>query len=107
SWTLKADLVAEYICRLLEHMDARGLAVFVAKPPDPSAPTAPIIDLESGYVLRALERLPKQGAHAPWRLHQNYIRDIRLLRHGSVEDAMEFRAHESAAAPATVALAAA
>jgi len=107
SWTLKADLVGEYLCRLLNYMDERGLAVFVPQPPDPSSPVEPIMDLKAGYVLRAIEQLPKQGVHAPWRLHQNYVKDIRLLRHGPIDDAMEFRARTGAAEqPATVALAA-
>jgi monooxygenase len=90
SWTLKADLTGHYVCRLLRHMDERGYAVAVPQPPDPSLPTEPFIDLKSGYVLRSLHELPRQGAVVPWRLHQNYLRDIRLLRHGPVDDAMEF-----------------
>jgi monooxygenase len=90
SWTLKADLVAHYVCRLLRHMDTHGYAIATAQPPDPSVPTEPFIDLKSGYVLRSLDELPKQGAVAPWRLRQNYFRDIRLLRHGPIDDSMEF-----------------
>ena len=86
SWTLKADLVAEYVCRLLNHMSAHGYTQCTPRAPDPSTPTAPFLDLKSGYVLRALEELPKQGSRAPWRLHQNYALDIRLLRHGPLED---------------------
>ena len=47
------------------------------------------MDLKSGYVMRAVDSLPKQGATIPWRLHQNYIRDIRMLRHGPVADEMD------------------
>lgn len=87
SWTLKCDLVAEYVCRLLNHMDARGYAVATPREPDPGEPRQPFIDnLNSGYILRALDRLPKQGARPPWRLHQNYMRDVVLLRRGPVED---------------------
>jgi cation diffusion facilitator CzcD-associated flavoprotein CzcO len=83
SWTLKADLVARYTCRLLRHMGARGLA---------AEPRTQLLDLASGYVLRALDQLPKQISRAPWRLYQSYPRDVLLLRRGSVEDeAMEFR----------------
>jgi monooxygenase len=92
SWTLKADLVARYTCRLLRHMGARGLDVCVAREPDASEPRTQLLELSSGYVLRALGSLPRQGARAPWRLHQSYPRDVLLLRRGSVEDeAMEFR----------------
>jgi monooxygenase len=90
SWTLKADLVAEYVCRLLRHMDERGFRVCTPQRPDPSLPIEPILDLKAGYVLRSLEKLPKQGTSAPWRLHQNYFRDLRLLRHGRLDDAMQF-----------------
>ena len=90
SWTLKCDLVAQYICRLLAHMDRNGYATATPQPPDPSLPTDPIIDLRSGYVMRSIDQLPKQGASLPWRLHQNYFRDIRLLKRGPVDDRMAF-----------------
>ncbi len=86
SWTLKADLCAEYVCRLLNHMDANGYRVVTPRGPDPSQPTQPFLDLRSGYVLRSLDALPKQGDRTPWRLHQNYARDILLLRRGPIED---------------------
>jgi cation diffusion facilitator CzcD-associated flavoprotein CzcO len=86
SWTLKADLCAHYVCRLLKHMDAHGYASCTPRAPDPSLPTDPFIDLMSGYVLRSIDQLPKQGPRAPWRLHQNYVRDIALLRRGPLED---------------------
>ncbi|HEV7773872.1 MAG TPA: NAD(P)/FAD-dependent oxidoreductase [Conexibacter sp.] len=86
SWTLKADLCAEYVCRLLNHMDANGYRVVTPLGPDPSSPTEPFLDLKSGYVLRSLDALPKQGERTPWRLHQNYARDILLMRRGPMED---------------------
>ena len=86
SWTLKADLTAEYVCRLLAAMEARGMRQATPLPPDPSAPTEPFIDFSSGYVTRAAADLPRQGATLPWRLHQSYVRDIVLLRHGRIED---------------------
>jgi monooxygenase len=93
SWTLKCDLVSEHFCRILNHMDANGLRVFTPRPPDPSMPRMPIIDLQSGYVLRSIDSLPRQGARTPWRLHQNYARDIRMLRRGPVVDeGLEFSA---------------
>ncbi|MBV9164303.1 MAG: NAD(P)/FAD-dependent oxidoreductase [Pseudonocardiales bacterium] len=85
SWTLKADLVSEYVCRLLNHMDQRGYQVCTPLAPD-TPQREPIIDLQSGYVLRSVAVLPKQGPTAPWRLHQNYPRDVLLMRHGSLED---------------------
>ena len=77
SWTLKCDLIAHYVCRLLNHMDERGYAIANPKPPDPSLPTEPFLDFNSGYVLRSIDKLPKQGATSPWRLHQNWFRDVR------------------------------
>ncbi len=93
SWTLKADLVAEYVCRVLTHMDANGVSICTPQPPGPSHQTEPIIDLKSGYVLRSIDKLPKQGESAPWRLHQNYVKDVRLLKRGRIDDAMEFSVH--------------
>jgi cation diffusion facilitator CzcD-associated flavoprotein CzcO len=86
SWTLKADLAATYVCRLLNYMERHGYAVACAEPPDPSLPTQPWLDLTSGYVLRSLDSLPRQGQHAPWRLYHNYILDLLMLRYGSVRD---------------------
>ncbi len=86
SWTLKCDLVSEYVCRLLNHMDARGYDRCTPNEPGPEEPRTPIIDFQSGYVLRVVDQLPKQGARAPWRLHQNYFKDIRMFRHPSLED---------------------
>src|SRR4051794_31595437 len=90
SWTLKADLVAGYVCRLLNYMDERGYAVCTPQGPDPSLATEPFLDLTSGYVLRSIAQFPKQGAEAPWRLHQNWFRDIRALGRGPVDDSIEF-----------------
>jgi monooxygenase len=92
SFTLKTDLVAEYVCRLFKHMDAHGYRVATPREPDPSIPREPFIDLTAGYVLRSLDQLPKQAARAPWRLHQNYARDVALLKRGPVDDEMDFAA---------------
>lgn len=90
SWTLKADLVAEHVCRVLRHMDKQQAAICRPQAPDPALPTEPIIDLKAGYVMRSIDSLPRQGTGAPWRLHQNYVRDVALLKHGRIDDAMEF-----------------
>jgi monooxygenase len=90
SWTLKCDLVAQYVSRLLNHMDAHGHAICTPQPPDKSLPTEPFIDFNSGYVLRYIDQLPRQGATSPWRLHQNWFKDVRLLKRGPVDDSMEF-----------------
>jgi cation diffusion facilitator CzcD-associated flavoprotein CzcO len=91
SWTLKCDLTCEYVCRLLNHMHARGYTQCVPRRRDPSVTEQPIIDFSSGYVQRSIDKFPKQGSKAPWRLHQNYALDTLNLRFGSVADsAMEF-----------------
>ncbi|HEX4807216.1 MAG TPA: NAD(P)/FAD-dependent oxidoreductase [Conexibacter sp.] len=106
SWTLKADLAASWVCRLLNHMDRCGYAVVTPRRPDPGAPTHPFIDLRSGYVLRSLDQLPKQGDRTPWRLHQNYPRDVMLLKRGPIDDgALDFARAPVAATPPTEPLA--
>jgi cation diffusion facilitator CzcD-associated flavoprotein CzcO len=85
SWTLRSDLVGEYVCRLLHHIDQRGYQVCTPLEPD-TPQREPIIGLQSGYVLRSAPALPKQGSAAPWRQPQNYPRDVLLMRHGSLED---------------------
>jgi cation diffusion facilitator CzcD-associated flavoprotein CzcO len=102
SWTLKCDLVSQYVCRLLNHMDERGYRVAMPVEPDPSLEREPFIDLKSGYVLRAVDGLPKQGPRPPWRLYQNYPRDIQMIRRGPLEDeGIEFSAGRAAVEPAT------
>jgi cation diffusion facilitator CzcD-associated flavoprotein CzcO len=107
SWTLKADLTCQYVCRLLNHMDANGFEVVKPVNRDPSVGHEPFIDFNSGYVLRAIEKFPKQGTKAPWKLYQNYPRDILLLRHGSLEDeAIEFSRRGAASEAASEPIAA-
>jgi cation diffusion facilitator CzcD-associated flavoprotein CzcO len=86
SWTLKADLIASFVCRLINYMDERGYTRCLPLAPDPAQPRGPFLDLTSGYVTRALDLLPKQGARQPWRLHQNYARDVMMLRLRPIED---------------------
>jgi cation diffusion facilitator CzcD-associated flavoprotein CzcO len=95
SWTLKADLVSEYVCRLLGHMRARGYDVGVPER-DPDVAEQPFMDFASGYVQRSLHLLPKQGDRAPWRLRQNYLRDVVTIRRGGIEDGtLRFSTHGS------------
>ena len=86
SWTLKADLISGYVCRLLRHMDAVGMRQCTPRIDDPTMAYAPFVDFSSGYFRRSADRLPRQGTRRPWKLHQNYPLDIALLRFGSVED---------------------
>jgi monooxygenase len=84
SWTLKADLTSEYLCRILEHMEKTGNSIVIADATSAKAVES-FVDFSSGYFQRSQQLLPKQGAALPWRLHQNYMKDIRLLRHGPIE----------------------
>ena len=106
SWTLKCDLTCEYVCRLLNHMDEAGLRQCTPHNRDPRVSERPFIDFSSGYVLRSIDKFPKQGSKAPWKLHQNYPMDILNLRFGSVDDGvMEFSNSASkVAAPELVAV---
>ena len=86
SWTLKADLTGEYVCRLLNHMDEHGYAYCTPRNLDPSITPEPMIDFSSGYVQRSIAKFPKQGSRRPWRLYQNYALDIVSLRFGRIDD---------------------
>ena len=85
SWTLKADLVADYVSRLLGRMRSTGLRK-VEVERDPSVAEAPLLGLEAGYVQRSVDQLPKQGAAAPWKVVQNYLYDMRALRSSDLDD---------------------
>jgi len=86
SWTLKADLVAEYVCRLLNRMDELGERQMVPERRDPEVEEQPFLDFQAGYVMRSLHEFPKQGSKPPWRLNQNYPIDLVALRHGEIDD---------------------
>ncbi len=94
SWTLKCDLTSAYVCRLLNHMDKKGYAQARPQLDWADIEVAPLLDFSSGYVVRKLDELPKQGTVTPWRLHQNYLLDIMMLRMGRVTDGMKFSGTE-------------
>lgn len=85
SWTLRSDLVARYVCRLLDFMAEIGAAACTPTTPSSSA-RGPMLDLTSGYVTRGRDLMPKTSDEDPWQLHHHYLRDLRLLRHGPVAD---------------------
>ena len=86
SWTLRADLTCEYVCRLINLMDKKGVACCVPID-DPSAyGNDDLIDFTSGYVQRGLHLMPKQGNKAPWKNYQNYLKDIFAVRLFSIKD---------------------
>ena len=86
SWTLKADLIGQYVCRILNLMDAKGQRIVIAHNDDPDMPVESFVDFSSGYFQRVIDQLPKQGARKPWKLYQNYAKDLLALRYGQVED---------------------
>lgn len=86
SWTLKADLTADYVCRLLNYMRDNGKKMAVPRVPPEGVEEEPMLDLTAGYVQRAMDKFPRQGRQVPWKLHQNYIRDFINLRLRSLTD---------------------
>jgi monooxygenase len=89
SWTLRADLTSEYVCRLINHMDAKGVRQVTPRlrDSDRNMPARPWIDdFSSGYMQRVMDRFPKQGNRLPWINPQNYTRDKQMIRHGELED---------------------
>ena len=86
SWTLRADLVARWVCRLLKHMERRGAAQVTPVVQDASMAELPLLDLTSGYVQRAAGQFPKQGTNNPWNLRQNYVVERFTLGMGSLDD---------------------
>ena len=86
SWTLKADLTAEYVCRLINHMDATKTTACRPIMHGANPKAAPWLDFTSGYVTRAMDKFPKQGDVAPWKVHQNYALDLMAFRFGKLDD---------------------
>jgi len=104
SWTLRADLTSEYVCRLLNHMDSVGAhqATPRLRATDTNMPPRPWIDqFSSGYMQRMMHRFPKQGDREPWINPQNYSRDKKMIRFGDLEDgALQFEKRAPAKRPA-------
>ncbi len=86
SWTLKADLIAQYVCRLMKHMDKTGTHIAVPERKDPNIKTGSLLEMSSNYVTRAEAYMPKGADRAPWKLYQNYALDMDQLRNGKLED---------------------
>ncbi|MEM9011838.1 MAG: NAD(P)/FAD-dependent oxidoreductase [Pseudomonadota bacterium] len=90
SWTLKCELVCEYVMRLLAHMDEQGLDYAVPRRPGAEMGRRTTFELSSGYLERARHLIPSQTDRGPWKQNQNYLKDLRLLRYGPVDDEMVF-----------------
>jgi monooxygenase len=96
SWTLKADLVSEYVVRLLRYMDTHGLDQGVPVNDDPTVTERPLLDFQAGYVLRSIDEFPRSGSRVPWQLGMSYAHDVLKLRYGRINDgAMRFSGHQN------------
>lgn len=98
SWTLKCDLTSGYVCRLINHMDKFQYNYCMPHTDDTSIERVPFVDFSSGYIQRAIDKFPKQGSKAPWKLYQNYVLDIFSLKLGSVQDQSMIFARKNAEA---------
>lgn len=89
SWTLRADLTCEYVCRLLNHMDKTGTDICTPRlrESDADMPERPWIDnFSAGYMQRVMHRFPKQGDREPWINPQNFKRDKKMFRESPLDD---------------------
>ena len=86
SWTLKVDLVGDYLCRLIAHMDGHGYDTCVPVNDDAAMPRRPLLDFGAGYVQRAAGNLPQQGTRGPWTVTMSYRDDLKRLRDGEIDD---------------------
>jgi monooxygenase len=87
SWTLKTDIVADYVCRLIKTMDAKGAKIANPHLNEPDMPRMPFVeDFSSGYFARSFDKLPKNGTHAPWQVLQNYAAEKKILTKDPVDD---------------------
>ena len=86
SWTLRADLTCEYVCRLISLMDKKGVDCCAPRNDQSAYGDDDLIDFTSGYVQRGLHLMPKQGNKAPWKNYQNYLKDIFAVRLFSIKD---------------------
>ncbi len=92
SWTLKSDLTGEYLCRLIKHMDKKKYDIAVPRQHEKAFGTKPYLDFQAGYILRALDDLPKQGEKEPWLTTQDYLYDRKVIQNSPIEDGvLEFK----------------
>jgi monooxygenase len=103
SWTLKADLICNYVCRLLNFMESKGVRQVTPRPVDETAAAPFVENFSSGYIQRALASWPKQGHKKPWRVYQNYFRDTLTLKWKRVDDeGLEFSNPVASVVPKTL-----
>jgi cyclohexanone monooxygenase len=95
SWTLKVDIAADYICRLINYMDKNGYDQVIAQGDQTELMEDTVMgSLSSGYIARAADVMPKQGKHAPWNVTNNYLADRKVLKNAKFEDSvLKFQKH--------------
>ena len=103
SWTLKVDLIAEYLCRVIDHMNRFGFEVCQPVNDDPDMPTRPLLDFQAGYVQRVINDFPREGDREPWALKMNFLYDRKQLRKTPIEDGLLQFSRAGAKAPSAVA----
>lgn len=86
SWTLKCDLSLQFVTKVLRHMAAHNYDVVTPRFDSNAFESEPLLDFNAGYVLRAVDQLPKQGSKHPWKVYQNYIRDLMSLKWSGIND---------------------
>ena len=97
SWTLRAELVADFVCRLLARMEERGATMVVPalRDHETDVPLGPWVDPENfnpGYLMRSMHLMPKQGPHDPWRLLHDYSVERKVLPNADLDDgALQFK----------------
>ncbi|NRB36197.1 MAG: NAD(P)/FAD-dependent oxidoreductase [Rhodobacteraceae bacterium] len=86
SWTLKADLTADFVCRMVNYAQDKGAEVVMPVLDGPADGNVPLVSLTSGYLQRAKTKLPQTSDTRPWKNYENYIADMMSIRHGKIED---------------------
>ena len=86
SWTLKCDLTSKFVARLLNHMAEKGYSFCTPKQNNPNLELIPLLDFTASYILRYIDKYPKQGSELPWKLKQNYFADRKIIGKGKLED---------------------
>ena len=103
SWTLKVDIIAEYLCRVIDHMNRFGFDICQPVNDDPNMPTRPLLDFQAGYVQRVINDFPREGDREPWALKMNFLYDRKQLRTAPIEDGLlQFKNAGVASPPALV-----
>jgi monooxygenase len=90
SWTLKSDLTCRYVCRLLNHLRRSGSVTCTPVAEGVEVSEDSLMGLSSGYVVRARDRIPRQGDRFPWRVYQSYVQDLRAMRHDGLGEGLRF-----------------